>query len=197
MNAIAPGEVETSILSPGTEKIVERLPCGVSASPRRSPPRSSSSARRQQLHLGHGDRDQRRPARLRRAGLFERRDDAAQVVDALALLGRGQDEFGKGRGMPPRSPAHLVEDRRVRRPSPCRPSSERSGTSPPPCRAAHDLLIHGFDAVARVHSTKARRSVDRPERYALRSLCHPPRPSSAHWRSRSPAGPRGNGCRRA
>ena len=26
VNAIAPGEIETSILSPGTEKIVEKLP---------------------------------------------------------------------------------------------------------------------------------------------------------------------------
>jgi NAD(P)-dependent dehydrogenase (short-subunit alcohol dehydrogenase family) len=37
VNAIAPGEVETSILSPGTEKIVENLPLRAWASRRRWP----------------------------------------------------------------------------------------------------------------------------------------------------------------
>ena len=45
VNAIAPGEIDTSILSPGTEKIVEhRFRCTASARPTRSPRSSTCCA---------------------------------------------------------------------------------------------------------------------------------------------------------
>ena len=44
VNSISPGEIETSILSPGTEKIVPQIPCAGSASRKRWPKRSISCA---------------------------------------------------------------------------------------------------------------------------------------------------------
>ena len=46
VNAISPGEIDTSILSPGTEKIVETIRSSASARPTRWPRRSTSCAPR-------------------------------------------------------------------------------------------------------------------------------------------------------
>lgn len=43
VNAIAPGEIETSILSPGTDKIVEKLPMQRLGQPRERPQTRSGS----------------------------------------------------------------------------------------------------------------------------------------------------------
>ena len=44
VNAISPGEIDTAILSPGTERLVADIPCGGSASRKKWPRPSISSA---------------------------------------------------------------------------------------------------------------------------------------------------------
>ena len=54
VNAIAPGEIDTSILSPGTEKIVERRSRSIGSARRTRSPRSSTCCARRRSSYVNG-----------------------------------------------------------------------------------------------------------------------------------------------
>ena len=94
VNAIAPGEVETAILSPGTDKIVEKLPMQRLGQPKEVADVDLVPVLGPvELYLGRRDRGERRAARLRGAELLEKpwqnpSKDFAPPYSSVAMIAR-------------------------------------------------------------------------------------------------------------